>query len=155
VTLERIYVDTYAIYALLDRADKYHEPARAIWPSLLDEGIVLVTSNYTVSETMTVLQYRIGFDAAKLWCRDVLRVIDVFWVDEAIHRQAHAVWLNLGHRRFSLADCVSFVTMHQKHIETVFGFKASYIEQGFKLLPSSCGPNYRLPGLIGLTDRIA
>ena len=135
---EPIYVDTSAFYALLDRADKYHGPARTLWPELLKDDIALVTSNYTVSETVTVLQYRIGFDAAKLWCRDVLRVMDVYWVDEAIHQKAHAVWMNLGYRRFSLVDCVSFVIMHQKHIEKVFGFKASYIEQGFELLPSSC-----------------
>ena len=138
MTLERIYVDSSAFYALMDRADRYHEPARALWPALLKDDIALVTSNYVASETLTVLQYRIGFDAAKLWCRDVLRVMEVSWVDEAIHQKAHAVWMNLGHRRFSLVDCVSFVTMHQQHIEKVFGFKASYIEQGFELLPSSC-----------------
>ena len=135
--IEHIYVETSAFYALLDRADKHHEPARAIWPELLKDDITLVTTNYVASETVSVLQHRIGFDAAKLWCQDVLRVIDVHWVDETIHQKAHAVWMNLGHRRFSLVDCVSFVTMHQKHIEKVFGFKASYIEQGFELLPSS------------------
>ena len=65
--LERIYVDSSAFYALMDRADKYHEPARAHWPELLKDDIALVTSNYVASETLTVLQYRIGFDAAKLW----------------------------------------------------------------------------------------
>jgi predicted nucleic acid-binding protein len=136
--LERIYVDSSAFYALMDRADKYHKPARAHWPELLKDDIALVTSNYVASETLTVLQYRIGFDAAKLWCRNVLGVLDVYWVDEAIHQKAHAVWMNLGFRRFSLVDCVSFVTMQQNCIEKAFCFKASYIEQGFELLPSYC-----------------
>ena len=133
---EPIYVDTSAFYALLDRADKYHEPARAVWPALLKEDIALLTTNYVVAETVTVLQYRIGFNAANLWYRDVLGVIDVYWVDEAVHRQAYELWMNLGRRRFSLVDCVSYVTMHQKRIEKVFGFKTNFVEQGFELLPA-------------------
>ena len=41
---EPIYVDTSAFYALLDRADKHHEPARAVWPELLKDDIALVTT---------------------------------------------------------------------------------------------------------------
>ena len=133
-----IYVDTSAFYALLDRADKYHDPARAAWPELLRDDIALVTTNYVVSETVTVLQYRIGFKAANLWYRDILGVLDVCWVDEKVHRQAYELWMNLGRRRFSLVDCVSFVTMHRNRIEKAFAFKTNYIKQGFELLPTSC-----------------
>ena len=52
---EPIYVDTSAFYALLDRADKYHAPARDVWPTLLKNDIALVTTNYVVSETVAVL----------------------------------------------------------------------------------------------------
>ena len=123
----------------LDRADKYHEPARAIWPELLKDNIALATTNYVVSETTTVLQFKIGFNAANLWYRDVLGVIDVYWVDEAVHCQAYELWMNLGRRRFSLVDCVSYVTMHRNRIEKAFTFKTNYIEQGFELLPEACG----------------
>ena len=138
MTPEQIYVDTSAFYALLDRSDKYHEPARGAWPVLLEDDIALVTNNYVVSETVTVLQYRIGFDAANLWYRDVLGVLDVCWVDETMHQQAYELWMNLGRRRFSLVDCVSYVTMHRNRIEKAFAFKTNYIEQGFELFPPSC-----------------
>jgi predicted nucleic acid-binding protein len=46
MTLEQIFVDTSAFYALLDRADKYHDAARGVWPALLKDDIVLVTTNY-------------------------------------------------------------------------------------------------------------
>jgi predicted nucleic acid-binding protein len=136
---EPIYVDTSAFYALLDRADKHHEPARAVWPELLKDDIALVTTNYVVSETVTVLQFRIGFDAANLWCRDILGVVEVYWIDETLHRRAYELWMNLGRRRFSLVDCVSYVTMHHQRIEKAFAFKNNYLEQGFELLPAACG----------------
>ena len=132
---EHIYVDTSAFYALLDRSDQFHARAKTAWPALLEDGITLVTSNYVVSETVTVLQYRIGFEAACLWYKDVLGVLSVCWVNEDTHRLACELWMNLGRRRYSLVDCVSYITMHQNRIEKAFSFKENYAIQGFDLLP--------------------
>jgi len=112
----KIYVDTSAFYALLDRSDRYHKEASAIWPSLLDDHITLITSNYVVSETVGLLQNRIGFKAVNA------------------HGRAYELWLNLGLKGLSLIDCVSFVTMHHHHIEKAFCFKPRFAEHGFDLL---------------------
>ena len=132
---EQIYVDTSAFYALLDRSDRFHSRAKAIWPELLEDGISLVTTNYVVSETVTVLQFRLGFEAASLWYRDVLGVLTVRWVDADTHRLAFDLWMNLGRQHVSLVDCISYVTMNQNRIEKVFCFKENYAAQGFKMLP--------------------
>lgn len=132
---ESIFVDTSASYALLDRSDQYHTKAKSVWPALLEDGINLVTTNYTVAETLTVLQYRIGFEAACVWYRDVLAVLDVRWVDEISHKLACELWVHLGRRRFSLVDCVNYITMNQSQIDKAFCFKQNYREQGFEILP--------------------
>ena len=132
---ESIYVDTSAFYALLDRSDRFHEKAKAIWPGLLEDGINLVTTNYVVSETVTVLQYRIGFEAASLWYKDVLGVLSILWVNEDTHRLACELWMNLGRQHYSLVDCISYITMNQNMIDKVFCFKDHYSAQGFELLP--------------------
>jgi predicted nucleic acid-binding protein len=84
---------------------------------------------------VTLLQFRIGFDAARVWYRDVLGVMEVHWIDEATHRQAYELWMNLGRRRFSLVDCASYITMHQNQVEKAFCFKPSYAGQGFEVIP--------------------
>jgi uncharacterized protein len=132
---ELVYVDTSAFYALLDRSDQYHERARNLWSSLLDDHIALVTSNYVVSETISLLQFRLGFNAARIWHKDVLWAAEIDWVDQRAHRKAYELWLNLGRHRFSLVDCVSYITMHTLCIEKAFCFKINYSEQGFTLLP--------------------
>ena len=132
---ENIYVDTSAFFALLDRSDQFHVRAKAVWPALLEDGITLVTTNYVVFETVTVLQYRIGFEAASLWYKDVLGVLSVRWVDEDTHRLAGELWMSLGRRHYSLVDCVSYITMNQNRIEKAFCFKENYAAQGFDLLP--------------------
>jgi predicted nucleic acid-binding protein len=130
----KIYVDTSAFYALIDRSDRYHSQASALWPDLLDGDISLITSNYVVWETLGLLQKRIGFEAASLWYKDILGVLEVLWVNVGTHQRAYELWLNLGRRRFSLVDCVSFVTMHQHQIEKAFCFKPHYTDHGFTLL---------------------
>jgi len=133
----KIYVDTSAFYALLDRSDRHHEQASALWPALLDDNVTLITSNYVVWETVSLLQNKIGFKAASLWCKDILGVMEIWWVDATTHQRAYELWLNLGRMRLSLVDCVSFVTMHQHDIEKVFCFKPHFTEYGFELLTVS------------------
>ncbi|MBW2605792.1 MAG: type II toxin-antitoxin system VapC family toxin [Deltaproteobacteria bacterium] len=134
---EKIYVDTSAFYALLDRADPYHKEASSLWVSLMDNNFTLVTSNYVVSETMKLLHKRIGFEAARLWHRDILSVLEVLWVDEGIHQQAYELWLKLGRSLLSLVDCASFVTMHHHQIERAFCFKSHFADYGFEILTVS------------------
>jgi uncharacterized protein len=129
-----IFVDTSAFYALLDRSDRFHVQASALWPDLLDDRIRLLTSNYVVWETIGLLQKRIGFEAARVWSKDILGVLDVHWVNEATHQRAYDLWLNFERIKLSLVDCVSFVIMHQHGIERAFCFKPHFIDHGFELI---------------------
>jgi predicted nucleic acid-binding protein len=131
---EPIYVDTSAFYALMDRADFYHQSAKDLWPTLLEDSISLRTSNYIVCESLSLIQYRLGHKAANIWYKDILGVLDIHWVDQATHHRAYALWMSLGRHQYSLVDCISYVIMHQHKIEKAFCFKRSYAEQGFKLL---------------------
>lgn len=137
---EPIYIDTSAFYALMDRADFYHQNAKDLWPFLLEDSISLQTSNYIVSESLNLIQYRLGFKAASIWHKDIVGVLDVHWVDQATHQRAYDLWMSLGRHQYSLIDCTSYVIMHQNQIEKAFCFKRSYTDQGFKLLfqPRDC-----------------
>ena len=132
-----IYIDTSAFYALIDRSDRFHESAKDLWPTLLGATFDLVTSNYVVSETVNILQHRLGFEAAALWQRAMLGVIDVHWVDQAGHNTGMELWLSLGRERCSFVDCVSYITMNKLNIDQVFCFKASYAERGYVMVPGN------------------
>ncbi|MCF8069453.1 MAG: PIN domain-containing protein [Desulfobacterales bacterium] len=131
---EYVYVDTSAFYALIDRSDKYHKSAKEIWEELLNYNVSLLTSNYIVSETMTLLQYRISYEAAKCWYKDILSVLDVYWVNKSDHQRAYVLWRSLGQRKNTMIDCLSFVTMHKHNTEKAFSFKRQFGDQGFEVL---------------------
>lgn len=133
--MEKIYIDTSAFYALIDRSDRHHESAKALWPTLLSAQTTLITSSYVVSETMALLQCRLGFEAARLWHKAVLGVVDVQWTDRSLHALGYDLWMSLGRMGFSLVDCVGHILMNRNQIEKAFCFKPAFAEQGIILLP--------------------
>ena len=131
---ERVFVDTSAFYALMDRSDKNYEQAAALWKYLVEKDLYLNTSNYVIVETLAILQSRLGFEAANLWYRDVLSLAEVLWVEGSIHSLAHELWLGLGRRKLSFVHCVSFAAMRHYKIEKVFVFDRHFEEQGFEIV---------------------
>lgn len=131
---ERVFVDTLAFYALMDRSDNNHQKAADLWASFLENGLHLKTSNYVIVESMALLQSRLGFKAADLWCRDVLSLAEVLWIDSSAHNLAYELWLGLGRRKLSFVDCVSFALMRHYKVEKVFGFDRHFREQGFQTM---------------------
>jgi len=131
---KKIFVDTSAYYALMDRSDKHHKEAASLWSYLLEQEIPLLTDNYIVVETMALIQNRLGFDAANLCYSDILGITEIRWIDESLHEQAFELWSNMGLRRLSLVDCVSFITMRHHQLGKVFGFDEHFAEQGFEIL---------------------
>ncbi len=134
MTIEKVFIDTSAFYALMDRSDSYHQSASKLWAHFLDKGYHLKTSNYITVETLALMQNRLGFEAADLWSRDVLDIVETLWIDEALHKLAFEIWFSLGRRKLSLVDCASFAVMRHDKMEKVFGFDKHFTEHGFEVL---------------------
>ncbi len=131
------FVDTSAFYAFLDAADQQHAQARDEWGRLLERREGLYTTNYVLVETMALLQARFGIDAVRVFTADVLPVVNVLWIDEALHRSAHHALLIASRRDLSLADCSSFEAMHRQEIGVAFCFDPHFVEQGFTVVPAA------------------
>ena len=82
----RIFVDTSAFYALLDRDDDNHAKARDAWTELLGSGAVAVTSNYVLVETVALLQSRLGLEAVRGFEEAIVPVLRVEYVAADLHR---------------------------------------------------------------------
>jgi predicted nucleic acid-binding protein len=132
--IENVFVDTSAFYALMDRSDSYNKKAKQLFAFLLDEEPHFKTTNYIVIEVLALLQNRLGFEATRLFCNDILPLIEILWVDEPRHSLAFELWLSLGRKDLSLVDCISFITMRHFRLENVFGFDRHFDQQGFKIL---------------------
>lgn len=127
-----IFIDTSALFALLDRDDDAHRRARAFFeqgpPSLL-------THNYVVAETTALVHRRLGAVLGRTLLEDLMPVIAIRWVDEEIHRAATSAFLAAVRRRTSLVDWVSFEVMRRDGIEQAFTFDRDFVSTGFEIVP--------------------
>ncbi len=130
-----IFIDTSAFLAIFAADDRYHEAAQVTWQALISEEETLFCNNYILVETLTLLQRRLGKDAARSFQFNVLPSVNIHWVDEQIHEQAVTALLAADRRYLSLVDCSAFETMRLYGIDKAFTFDAHYTDHGFEQLP--------------------
>ena len=58
--MKAVFVDTWAWYAMTDKADDDHLIAQLTGEELLDRGHTFVTTNFVLDEAITLIRYRIG-----------------------------------------------------------------------------------------------
>jgi predicted nucleic acid-binding protein len=131
----RIFIDTSAFYALLDRDDENHRRAKSTWIDLLRNENTFLTSNYVLVETFALLQHRLGMEAVRGFQNDVLPLVNIEFVLSEIHRSAVSALLSVSRRNLSLVDFVSFEMMRTLEMKTAFVFDPHFKEQGFDILP--------------------
>ena len=85
----KTFVDTSALYALLDEDDDNHSGAAAwLLSAGPDETDVLVTHSYIVVETAALVQRRLGAAAVRTLFDAILPALTVVFVDDVLHRRA-------------------------------------------------------------------
>jgi predicted nucleic acid-binding protein len=85
-------------------------------------------------ETLALLQHRFGLGLVKRFQEDVVPLLNIIWIDEALHQAGMAALITANRRRLSLVDCLSFETARRLNIDTVFAFDQHFVEQGFTCL---------------------
>lgn len=129
-----VFVDTSALYAVFDQDDDHHAGAAASWKQLLERVADLVTTNYVLLEVSVLLQNRLGLAALRIFHEDIAPLLSVDWIGEQQHKAASAAVLAAGRKKLSIVDCVSFESMRQHGVRTVFCYDRHFREQGFETI---------------------
>ena len=130
-----VFLDTSALFAVLDADDRYHAGADEVWRELIAGTEDLVSTNYVLVETFALIQRRLGMEAVRTLEEDILPLVRVLWIGESDHRSAVAAFLTAGRRELSLVDCVSFLVMRRQDIRVAFAFDQDFQAQGFDTVP--------------------
>lgn len=130
-----IYVDTSAIFAGLDKDDVHNQKALNTWDNILSKDNILITTNYVLLESITLIQRRLGIKAVRAFQEDILPLINIEWINAEMHRSGVSAFLAASIRNLSLVDCVSFEIMRTLGIKTIFAFDPHFSEQGFNCIP--------------------
>ena len=129
-----VFVDTSALYALLDSDDQKHRAAKRAFDELASIEQHLMSSSYVFVETYALLHRGIGPEAVESMRDDIAPLVDVVWVDRTIHEAGLDILLQSKKRKLSLVDCVSFEVMRRQSITMAFAYDKHFSEHGFDLL---------------------
>lgn len=124
--------DTSAIYALADKKDINNKRAKALLPQALQSEEELIFHNYVITESLALLQRRLGLQSAKDFLVQTTK-FRTLWIDPPLHKLAEDYFHKHATRNVSFVDCVSFVVMKQHNISTAFAFDEDFRKAGFQL----------------------
>jgi predicted nucleic acid-binding protein len=127
------FVDTSAFLALMNPDDRNHAAARSAWLRLLSLDVPLLTTNYVVVETVSLLHKRFGMGPVRRFHEDITSVLTIHWVDPAMHASAQTALMVGGRSGPSLVDCVSFAAIDRLRAQSVLAFDAHFSDRGFVL----------------------
>jgi predicted nucleic acid-binding protein len=124
-----VFVDTSAVYALLDGGDSNHARALRATEGLL--GQELVTHSYVVVELVSLVRRRLG-PMPRATIDDILPALQIADVDAQLSR-ALAAFRAAAASHVSLVDRTSFEFMRQRGIRRVWAMDADFATEGFEL----------------------
>ncbi len=132
----KCFVDTGAFAALYCKNDDHHQEAKEIWFQLKQTNSMLYTTRDVISETITLVRRRVGFEQAlicgnDLWGSPVLEIIhparnhDMF---------AWEFFQKYSDKELSFVDCLSFAVMKELRIHRAFAFDKNFTQVGFEII---------------------
>jgi len=129
-----VFMDTSAIFAVMDGDDANHSKAKKIWQTVVTERIPIIVSNYILVESLALIQNRLGIKAVFAFQEDIFPLLLIEWVDKTDHLSGVAALLAASKRKLSLVDCVSFNLMRKLGIKEAFAFDQHFQKEGFRCL---------------------
>lgn len=139
-----LFVDTAGWIACADRSDPAHDTCRAARDRAMRAGLMLVTTDFVVDETLTLIRLRLGFQVAEAWWRQVDGSSRVRWERISQERFNRALELFFRHRDkgYSFTDCTSFAVMRELKLTRALTTDKHFKQMGFEVLPGG-GANAR------------
>lgn len=134
--MKKVFVDTSFFKALIDEKDEFWTEASAILTLLERSESELITSNYIVDETATLLRVRRGLEKSLKFRRlliggmPTIKLVRVTIADDAIAWD----WFKNDWSNLSFTDCVSFAVMKRLELNHVATFDEHFKRAGFTMV---------------------
>lgn len=132
--MKKIFVDTGAWYALIDRRDPNHDRVVPVFEEFKSR---LVTSNFVVDETLTLLRYRLGWQIAYTFGEKVRSntLAHTIRIQSADEQSAWDIFVRYQDHSFSFTDCTSFAVVERAKITVSLALDDDFRSYGLHCLP--------------------
>ena len=133
---QHIFVDTSFFKAFLDPKDDFHNKALVMWESFHQQRAKLITTNYILDESFTLIRIRCTLPVAiklRYMLNRYSEAFDIIRVE--VEDEARVwEWFEKDWRHLSYTDCVSFAVMKRLDLTDVATFDTHFAKAGFKIV---------------------
>lgn len=132
----KVFVDTSAWFACYDRHEQTHAAAERVMHQLRLQHASLVLSDFVLTETLTLIRYRLGHAWAVRFGQAVFesRLAELVAVTASLRQRAWEMFQRYDDKTFSFTDCTSFAIMESLELKTAFAFDKHFEQYGFSVL---------------------
>ncbi|MDE2783829.1 MAG: hypothetical protein OXK77_12800 [Gemmatimonadota bacterium] len=138
-----LFVDTAGWMAMADAADPAHESSRRERDSCLEGGGILVSTDYVIDETLTLIRVRLGLGAAAEWWAQIDASSRIRWerIDASRAEKARTRFFERADRvewtdsDLSFTHCTSFVVMQELGLARALTTDRHFSQAGFETVP--------------------
>jgi predicted nucleic acid-binding protein len=132
-----LFVDTAGWMACADGSDPAYEAAGATRDKWLEREGQLLTTDYVIDETLTLLRLRLSLGAAETWWHSIAasRRVQRELIHEERAERARGIFFRCRNKDFSFTDCTSFALMRELRLEKALTTDIHFRQAGFQMLP--------------------
>ena len=133
--MKKIFIDTSAWDAIEDSGDANHEAAMIFKDEIVNR-YELITSNYILDETYTLLLINIGYERTVAFHKQLemlikAGVLQVIQLSENTVEKAWNIFEKYNQDKcWSFTDCTSYAAMKELDIDEVFSFDRHFEQMG-------------------------
>ena len=130
--MARVFVDTGAVFALIDRDDANHVAARRVLKTFKAQRLEPLVSNFVVAESHALLLARLDPGIARSWLLG--NVWPIERVREEDEARARTIIARYTDKAFTCVDGTSFAVMERLGLKTAFAFDPHFRQYGFQVI---------------------
>jgi uncharacterized protein len=132
--VNRVFVDTAYIQALLNPRDQYHAKALEL-SHILQNAEQVVTTEFVlleVGDAMSAIAKQGAIEYIdNLYTQDDITIIEI---DRTLYRRGLGVYRQYEDKEWGLTDCISFVIMWDNNLTDALATDQHFVQAGFRAL---------------------
>jgi len=139
-TFSLLFVDTWGWCTVSNPKETQHQQVREIMETLPESGKRLITTNFVLDETYTLVRFRVHHQAAVELHQRIERLIigkllKVIHITPEIEQPAWRIFERYSDKDFSFTDCTSFVVMQSLKLTQALTDDHHFEQMGLQILP--------------------
>ncbi len=133
-----LFLDSSFVIALEMARDNQHKAASGYWAGYIQNPQPLVTTDFVFAEIVTFFNARSLHTKAVEVGDRLLRsqLVEIVSITPDLRTEAWTIFKRHADKKFSLADCASFVVMRKRRISRALTFDEHFSQAGLTVVPA-------------------